>query len=96
MKDFCPGIHERSRDDAKNAERITRYQLSKFLLRNERVDSDRALTVAHAQWLKQQTIRNVIGLSISIPSRYCPFVKKNDIVSNTYYDTPFGNGDRRA
>ena len=46
---------ERARDDAKNAERVARHQLCKFLLRNERVyDDGRAWTVAHARWLKQQ------------------------------------------
>jgi transposase len=46
---------ERARDDAKNAERVARHQLSKFLLRNDRVfDGGRAWTVAHARWLKQQ------------------------------------------
>ena len=46
---------ERSREDAKNAERVARHQLSKFLLRNDRVyTGGRAWTVAHARWLKQQ------------------------------------------
>ena len=31
---------ERSRDDAKNAERVARHQIDKFLLRNERVYHD--------------------------------------------------------
>lgn len=46
---------ERCRDDAKNAERVARHQLSKFLLRNDRVyDGGRAWTMNHARWLKQQ------------------------------------------
>ena len=46
---------ERSRDDAKNAERVTRHQLDKFLLRNERVYRDgRSWTTKHGAWLKQQ------------------------------------------
>lgn len=43
---------ERSRDDAKNAERTARHQLSKFLLRNERVYRDgRKWTVKHMDWV---------------------------------------------
>lgn len=46
---------ERARDDAKNAERVVRHQLSKFLLRNERVyHESRPWTIAHTRWLKQQ------------------------------------------
>ena len=46
---------ERSRDDAKNAERVARHQLEKFLLRNERVfRSGRHWTMRHAAWLRQQ------------------------------------------
>lgn len=46
---------ERSRDDAKNAERVARHQLDKFLLRNERVFRDgRSWTMKHLAWLKQQ------------------------------------------
>ncbi len=46
---------ERSRDDAKNAERVARHQLDKFLLRNERVYHDgRSWTQKHSAWLKQQ------------------------------------------
>jgi transposase len=46
---------ERARDDAKNAERVARHQLAKFLLRNERIyDGGRAWTLAHSLWLKQQ------------------------------------------
>ena len=46
---------ERSRDDAKNAERVARHQLDKFLLRNERVSHDgRSWTQKHSAWLKQQ------------------------------------------
>ncbi len=44
---------ERSRDDAKNAERVARHQLDKFLLRNERVFHDgRSWTQKHSAWLK--------------------------------------------
>ncbi len=47
---------ERSRDDAKNAERVARHQLDKFLLRNERVFREgRSWTLRHAAWLQQQT-----------------------------------------
>ena len=46
---------ERSRDDAKNAERVSRHQLDKFLLRNERVFQwGRHWTLRHATWLRQQ------------------------------------------
>ena len=46
---------ERSRDDAKNAERVARHQLEKFLLRNERVyQAGRHWTLRHLAWLKQQ------------------------------------------
>ena len=46
---------ERSRDDAKNAERVARHQLSKFLLRNERVFGEgRAWTQKYQQWLTKQ------------------------------------------
>lgn len=46
---------ERSRDDAKNAERVARHQLDKFLLRNERVFREgRSWTMKHGAWLKQQ------------------------------------------
>ena len=46
---------ERSRDDAKNAERVARHQLSKFLLRNDCVYREgRCWTVAHSLWLRKQ------------------------------------------
>jgi transposase len=46
---------ERSRDDAKNAERTARHQLSKFLLRNDRVYRDgREWTVKHLDWVRKQ------------------------------------------
>jgi len=46
---------ERCRDDAKNAERVSRHQLDKFLLRNERVYCEgRSWTKKHLAWLKQQ------------------------------------------
>lgn len=49
------GDLERSRDDAKNAERVARHQLDKFLLRNERVFRDgRSWTMRHSAWLKPQ------------------------------------------
>jgi transposase len=47
---------ERLRDDAKNAERVARHQLDKFLLRNERVfRNGRNWTLKHMTWVKQQT-----------------------------------------
>lgn len=50
---------ERSRDDAKNAERVARHQLSKFLLRNERVFGEgRAWTQKYQQWLTKQKFDN--------------------------------------
>ena len=50
---------ERSRDDAKNAERVARHQLDKFLLRNERVFQEgRSWTMRHTAWLKQQKFDN--------------------------------------
>lgn len=46
---------ERARDDAKNAERVARHQLAKFLLRNERVyRGGGAWTAKHTCWLQQQ------------------------------------------
>jgi transposase len=46
---------ERARDDAKNAERVARHQLGKFLLRNDRVYREgRCWTQKHHAWLKQQ------------------------------------------
>lgn len=46
---------ERLRDDAKNAERVARHQLDKFLLRNERVYTDgKHWTKKHHQWLQTQ------------------------------------------
>jgi transposase len=46
---------ERSRDDAKNAERVARHQLEKFLLRNERVFREGThWTNQHSSWLHQQ------------------------------------------
>lgn len=46
---------ERSRDDAKNAERTARHQLSKFLLRNDRVYRDgREWTARHLDWVRKQ------------------------------------------
>jgi transposase len=46
---------ERARDDAKNAERVCRHQLSKFLLRNDRIyTGGRQWTTRHLQWLRQQ------------------------------------------
>jgi transposase len=44
---------ERTRDDAKNAERVARQQLDKFLLRNERVFREgKHWTKAHLRWLE--------------------------------------------
>lgn len=46
---------ERTRDDAKNAERTARHQLSKFLLRNDRAYRDgREWTAKHMIWVRQQ------------------------------------------
>jgi transposase len=46
---------ERARDDAKNAERIARQQLGKFLLRNDRVFREgKAWTKQHLRWIHQQ------------------------------------------
>lgn len=46
---------ERSRDDAKNAERTARHQLSKFLLRNDRAYRDgREWTAKHLDWVRKQ------------------------------------------
>ncbi|MBC7965505.1 MAG: IS110 family transposase [Fuerstia sp.] len=46
---------ERTRDDAKNAERRARHQLSKFLLRNDRAWRDgREWTVKHMDWVRKQ------------------------------------------
>lgn len=46
---------ERTRDDAKNAERIARQQLGKFLLRNDRVFREgKAWTKQHLRWVRQQ------------------------------------------
>ncbi len=47
---------ERARDDAKNAERVARHQLSKFLLRHGRVyTGGTAWTQRHLAWVRQQT-----------------------------------------
>jgi transposase len=46
---------ERARDDAKNAERVARHQLDKFLLRHGRIWSGKTRwTRAHRQWVRQQ------------------------------------------
>lgn len=46
---------ERTRDDAKNAERTARHQLSKFLLRNDRAyRGGREWTAKHMIWVRQQ------------------------------------------
>ena len=46
---------ERSRDDAENAERTARHQLSKFLLRNDRAYRDgREWTARHLDWVRKQ------------------------------------------
>jgi transposase len=47
---------ERARDDAKCAERVSRHQLSKFLLRHERRwDGGTAWTKKHLDWIRKQT-----------------------------------------
>jgi transposase len=45
---------ERTRDDAKNAERVVRHQLDKFLLRHGRIWSRTKWTRLHWSWIKQQ------------------------------------------
>ena len=46
---------ERSRDDAKKAERVARHQLSKFLLRHgRRYDGKTAWTGTHLDWVRKQ------------------------------------------
>jgi len=45
---------ERARDDAKNAERVVRHQLDKFLLRHGRIWSKTKWTRLHWSWIKQQ------------------------------------------
>ncbi len=46
---------ERTRDDAKNAERTARHQLSKFLLRNDRAYHDgKEWTKKHVDWVRKQ------------------------------------------
>jgi len=46
---------ERARDDAKNAERVARHQLSKFLLRHGRVYSQKKTwTGRHLDWVRSQ------------------------------------------
>lgn len=43
---------ERSREDAKNAERIARHQLSKFLLRHDRRYDGKTWTGQHLEWVR--------------------------------------------
>jgi transposase len=43
---------ERSREDAKNAERIARHQLSKFLLRHDRRYDGKTWTGQHLEWIR--------------------------------------------
>jgi transposase len=45
---------ERARDDAKNAQRVARHQLSKFLLRHGRRYGKPTWTKAHLDWAKTQ------------------------------------------
>lgn len=46
---------ERSRDDAKKAERVARHHLSKFLLRQgRRYEGKTAWTTKHMEWIRQQ------------------------------------------
>jgi transposase len=45
---------ERSRDDAKCAERVTRHQLSKFLLRHDRHWEGTTWTLKHRDWIRTQ------------------------------------------
>lgn len=47
---------ERSRDDAKRAERVARHQLDKFLLRHNRIWSGKTKwTQAHRRWINEQS-----------------------------------------
>jgi len=45
---------ERARDDAKNAERAARHQLSKFLLRHDRRYEGSTWTLKHRDWIRTQ------------------------------------------
>lgn len=45
---------ERARDDAKNAERAARHQLSKFLLRHDRRYEGTSWTLKHRDWIRAQ------------------------------------------
>lgn len=45
---------ERARDDAKNAERVARHQLSKFLLRHDRHWDGTTWTLKHRDWIRTQ------------------------------------------
>jgi transposase len=45
---------ERARDAAKNAERVARHQLSKFLLRHGRTYAGKAWTQKHMEWIRSQ------------------------------------------
>jgi len=45
---------ERARDDAKNAERVSRHQLSKFLLRHDRRYAGNTWTQKHMDWVRSQ------------------------------------------
>jgi transposase len=50
---------ERARDDAKNAERAARHQLSKFLLRHNRKYPGRTnWTGTHLEWVRKQTFEH--------------------------------------
>ena len=50
---------ERAREDAKNVERSTRHQLSKFLLRHGRIYSGKtSWTRAHLEWIRQQNFQH--------------------------------------
>jgi len=50
---------ERARDDAKNAERVARHQLSKFLLRHgRRYAKPTSWTCAHMDWIRTQTFEH--------------------------------------
>lgn len=51
---------ERAREDAKNAERVTRHQLDKFLLRHGRRWSGKSKwTQAHLAWIREQAFPEV-------------------------------------
>jgi len=55
---------ERTRDDAKNAERSARHQLDKFLLRHGHRWSERKWTVRHLTWIRQRDFGNTAQVRV--------------------------------